>query len=50
MKLTSIFKKINKEESKAKILKLDKTAMVNLQGGQTAPIPGIGIVVKHNPK
>ena len=51
MKLTSIFKKTNKEESKANSLKLNKAAMASIQGGQTNPIPGIGIVVKsNNPK
>ena len=50
MKLTSISKKSNKEEPKAKTLKLNKTTMAKLQGGQTAPIPGIGIpVVSHHP-
>ena len=40
--------KTKKEESKAKFLKLNKTTMSNLQGGQVNPIPGIGIVVKCN--
>ena len=36
------------ELSNLKSLKLNKTTIVNLQGGQSNPITGIGIVVKCN--